>query len=126
LGSFITTHSYSDFVNQIFLRVENKVPGYVCFANVHMVVEAHRDPSFKKILNEADLVAPDGKPLSVFLRLAEGLKQERICGMDIFPDLLQEAESKGKSVFFYGTTPDLLNSIAEKALKEFPSLKIAG
>src|SRR5687768_10845085 len=99
LGSFITTQSYRDFIDEIFLRVEKKVAAYICFANVHMVVEAHKDPSFKKIVNDADLVAPDGKPLSVFLRLAEGLKQERICGMDIFPDILKNAERKGKSIF---------------------------
>lgn len=126
LGSFITTHSYSDFINEIFLRVENKIPAYVCFANVHMVVEAHRDPSFKKIVNEADLVAPDGKPISVFLRLAGGWKQERICGMDIFPDILEKAQGRGKSVFFYGTTPELLKTISAKAKKQFPDLKIAG
>jgi N-acetylglucosaminyldiphosphoundecaprenol N-acetyl-beta-D-mannosaminyltransferase len=126
LGSFITTGSYRDFVNKIFFLVENKLPAYVCFANVHMVVEAYRDRSFQKILNEAALVAPDGKPVSVFLRLAERLKQDRICGMDIFPDILERAETTGKSVYFYGTTPELLKTISEKAHKEFPALKIAG
>ncbi len=126
LGSLINTGSYQDFVNEIFFLAENKIPSYTCFANVHMVMEAHRSPSFRKIVNGASLVAPDGKPLSVFLRLAEGLKQDRVCGMDIFPDILRTAEAKGRSVYFYGTTPELLKAIVRKAGKEFPGLKIAG
>ena len=126
LGSLITTLPYKDFVSEIFRLVENRQPSYICFANVHMVVEGRRNPAFQKVINEAALVAPDGKPLSVLLRLAEGLKQERICGMDIFPDIMVRAEASGKSVYFYGTTPELLKAIAEKAHREFPDLKIAG
>jgi N-acetylglucosaminyldiphosphoundecaprenol N-acetyl-beta-D-mannosaminyltransferase len=39
---------------------------------------------------------------------------------------LKRAEATGRSVFFYGTTDDLLNRIAKKAEKEFPALKISG
>lgn len=126
LGSFITTVSYAGFLSEIFHLVSQKVPSYICFANVHMVIEAYRKHLFQKIVNAATLVAPDGKPLSVFLRLMEGLKQERVCGMDIFPDLLARAEASGKSVYFYGTTPSLLKAIAVKAKAEFPALRIAG
>jgi N-acetylglucosaminyldiphosphoundecaprenol N-acetyl-beta-D-mannosaminyltransferase len=39
---------------------------------------------------------------------------------------LREAEARGKSIYFYGTTDDVLNKISERASKEFPNLKIAG
>lgn len=126
LGSFISTLSYRDFINRIFSLVAKKSPSYVCFANVHMVVEAHRDPAFQRVVNGADLVAPDGKPLSLYLRLAKGWRQDRICGMDIFPDILARASREGRSVYFYGTTPALLKTIVEKAHREFPALRVAG
>lgn len=126
LGSFISTLSYRDFVDRIFSLVATKTSSYVCFANVHMVVEAHRDPAFRKVVNDADLTAPDGKPLSLYLRLAKGWRQDRICGMDIFPDILARAAAEGRSVYFYGTTPELLKTIEEKAHREFPALRIAG
>lgn len=125
-SSFISLGSYQNFIEAIFSLVENKVPSYVCFANVHMVVEAYKTPALQKIVNEANLVAPDGKPLSVFLNLFEGIKQERVCGMDILPDLLHWAEALDKSVYFYGATDELLRIIAQKARNEFPSLRIAG
>jgi N-acetylglucosaminyldiphosphoundecaprenol N-acetyl-beta-D-mannosaminyltransferase len=125
-NSIISIGTYKDFIDEIISYGHSKIPSYVCFANVHMVVEAYHDKSFQKLINEADLVAPDGKPLSVFLRLSEGIKQDRVCGMDILPDLLKQAEASGESVYFYGTTDELLKTITQKARIEFPALKIAG
>jgi len=125
-NSVISLGTYKAFVDEIISYAHSKVPSYVCFANVHMVVEAYRDRSFQNLINQADLVAPDGKPLSVFLKLSEGIDQDRVCGMDILPDLLKQAERSGESVYFYGSTEDLLKRITQKAKAEFPSLKIAG
>lgn len=124
--SLISIGAYKDFIDEIIWYAHSKIPSYVCFANVHMVIEAHRDKSFRKLINEANLVAPDGKPLSAFLRISEGLKQDRVCGMDVMPDLLKQAEASGESVYFYGSTDDLLKKIVRKAKKEFPTLKISG
>lgn len=125
-NTIISIGTYQAFIDEIFLLVQLKIPSYVCFANVHMVIEAYHDKAFQKLINEANLLAPDGRPLSVFLRLAEGIKQDRICGMDVLPDLLKQAEAYGKSVYFYGTTNELLKIIVQKAKTEFPTLQVAG
>ena len=126
LNSHIFTGSYEHFIDSIFSLVEKRVPSYVCFANVHMLVEAQRDSSFRKVINNATLVAPDGRPLSIFLKTFRGINQERICGMDIMPDVLHRAAASKKSVYFYGTTDKLLKAIVRKAKKTFPEIKIAG
>jgi len=126
LRTSISTGSYREFINEIFFLVKYKIPSYVCFANVHMVVEGHQDPEFQKIINNANIVAPDGKPISLFLKYFSKLKQDRVCGMDILPDLLKQAELSGKSVYFYGSTQSLLNKITQKANLEYPLLKISG
>ena len=41
---------------------------YICVSNVHTIVMAHENDSYKKIQNEAAVVLPDGKPLSVLER----------------------------------------------------------
>jgi N-acetylglucosaminyldiphosphoundecaprenol N-acetyl-beta-D-mannosaminyltransferase len=126
LGSVITLGSYSSFLDRIIDLAGHKVPSYVCFANVHMVVEASKDAQFKQVINQATIVAPDGKPLSVFLKWFHGIRQDRVCGMDILPDLLRRAEASGRSVYFYGGEQYCLDAIRERATKEFPNLKIAG
>lgn len=122
----ISIGSYVTFIDQIFYLAENKSSSYVCFANVHMTIEAYEHNDFNTALNGADLVAPDGQPISLFLRYLKKVNQERVCGLDIFPDLLKEAAARGKSIYLYGTTDSVLNKISKKAKKEFPSLNICG
>lgn len=125
-GSIITLGSYNSFLDRIIELSGQRIPSYVCFANVHMVVEASRDTDFMRVVNQATIVAPDGKPLSVFLRMFHNIKQDRVCGMDLLPDLLRRAESSGRSVYFYGGEEKCLDKIQAKARKQFPDLKIAG
>lgn len=122
----VTTGSYVSFLDEMIRLADGKKSAYVCFANAHMVVESYRDAHFNRVVNEADIVTPDGKPLSVFLRLFKKIKQDRVCGMDVLPDLLRKAADNGKSVYFYGTTDAVLQQISDKANHEFPSLRIAG
>lgn len=122
----ISVGPYRRFIDEIISLTNINTSSYICFANAHMIVEAYEDKDFNAIVNGADLVAPDGKPLSIFLRIANGIKQERICGMDILPDLLQEAERLGKSVYFYGNTNEMLKSVIDRTSLDFPLLHIAG
>ncbi len=122
----ISTGLYTDFVKQIVDLTDDAFSSYVCFANVHMTMEAYHDPDFSKVVNNADIVTPDGRPLSLFLKLFKGIQQDRICGMDLFPDILREAEKRGKSVYFYGNTPEVLEKIVGRIRMDFPSLAVAG
>jgi N-acetylglucosaminyldiphosphoundecaprenol N-acetyl-beta-D-mannosaminyltransferase len=126
LGSAVSTGSYKNFLHEIILLTERRKSSYVCFANVHMLVEASKHADFNEVVNNADIVTPDGKPLSIFLRLFKSLKQDRVCGMDVLPDLLKLAENHNKSVYLYGTTDEILSAVVTKAKKDFPSLRIAG
>lgn len=82
---------------------------YICIANVHMCIEAKQEPDFALIVNNADLVTPDGMPLVWALHLLYGIKQERVAGMDLLPALLKEAEFKNLKICFYGGTESMLD-----------------
>jgi N-acetylglucosaminyldiphosphoundecaprenol N-acetyl-beta-D-mannosaminyltransferase len=98
----------------------------VCLANVHMLMEAHRNLPFRKILNKADLVTPDGKPLVLMLRQLGIFHQNQVSGMDVFLNLCALAEMIGKPVYFLGSTQEILDKIKRKLDEEFPILKVAG
>lgn len=126
LRSAISVGSYHEFITEIFFLVQHKIPSYVCFANVHMVMEGYNDSAFQKVMNSSNILAPDGKPISLFMNYFDKVDQPRICGMDLFPDLLKHAESVGKSVFFLGNTNEILDTIIHKAKIEFPALRVRG
>src|SRR5687767_10452440 len=99
--TLVSTGSYQDYVQQIIRLAATRTSSYVCFANVHMLMEAYEQPGFNQIVNEADIVAPDGRPLSILMRHHYGIDQQRVCGMDMFTDILKAAQQNQVSVFFY-------------------------
>lgn len=126
INSWISTGSFEDFIEGIFFLAKNRKSSYVCFANVHMVIEAYNDADFQNILNQADIVTPDGRPVSLYMRLFEGFKQCRAAGMDVLPALIERANQEKASVYFYGSTDDVLEKIQQKITTEYPNVRLAG
>jgi N-acetylglucosaminyldiphosphoundecaprenol N-acetyl-beta-D-mannosaminyltransferase len=119
--------SYSDFVDEI-IRLANMDDSseYICVANVHMLVEAYKDKEFAKIVNNAVITTPDGVPLTWGLKWLYGIKQERVAGMDLFPDLLRVASQQAIPVFFYGGTETVLSGISEYIKTHYSEKIFAG
>lgn len=117
---------YRDAIDKIIAFGKSNEPGYVCFANVHMTIEAYKDKKFADQVNRATLVLADGMPIVKSLKFFHNLHQERIAGMDILPDLIKAAEIHQLKIFFFGTTPELLGRIKIKTEIAFPNVMIAG
>jgi N-acetylglucosaminyldiphosphoundecaprenol N-acetyl-beta-D-mannosaminyltransferase len=126
ISLLVNTGGYDTFLSNVISLGRDRRSSYVCVANVHMSIEAHDDPEFARIVNDADLVTPDGMPLIFALRLLYGLRQERVAGMDLIEDIIRKAEKENLSIFFYGSEAEVLHKIEKKTERVFPSLKIAG
>ena len=98
----------------------------VCLANVHMLIEAYRNPDFANVLHKADLVTPDGKPLVLMLQRLGIKHQNQVAGMDVFLNLCDLAEQTGVKIYFLGSTQKILNKIRRKLSSEYPVLQVAG
>lgn len=118
--------SQNDFVDEIFSYSRRKQSSYVCFANVHMLVEAHTSPSFNDVVNSADIVAPDGFPVAKSFDFIYGIKQQRIDGSSIMKRVLTECQMSRKKVFFYGGTQEMLDKAAIYLKTKYSNLNIAG
>lgn len=118
--------SYHDYNKAITTIARENRSEYICIANVHMLVEAKRCDFFASVVNNAVIITPDGKPLTWALRVFHGLRQARVAGMDLLPDILNSASAHAIPVFFYGGSP-LLLAETERYLKlNYQSLLVAG
>ena len=126
LSLSITTGSYQNITENILALAKARVSSYTCVANVHMLVEAHKDKEFADIVNGADVVTPDGKPITWGLRLMHHQEQERVAGMDLLPDLLAGSIHMQIPVYFLGGTLDVLEKTKQHAKEKCPDLQIAG
>ena len=122
----ISTGRYSSFISHIIALAKQRASSNVCVANVHMFIEAYHDKKFIEIINAADVVTPDGKPLAWSLRLLHGIKQDRVAGMDLLPDLLQQLMKLDLPVYFYGGSAVLLERTQTYIKNNYPGLRIAG
>lgn len=119
----ISTGEYNDFIENILELSCNRTSSYVCVANVHMCIEAHHDAQFREVVNNADMVTPDGMPLVFAMKKFYGIPQQRVAGMDLLPDLLSIASQKNLKVFFYGGTTEMLTATEEYISLNYPGIE---
>ncbi|WP_316771013.1 WecB/TagA/CpsF family glycosyltransferase [Pedobacter frigiditerrae] len=122
----ISYGTYDQFVSAIINYAKARISSYVCVANVHMLIEAQESIEFQKIVNEADLVTPDGMPLAKSFQILYNQTQERVDGMSLLPRLLSEAEKENLSVYFFGGAQATLDATATFLTQTYPNLKVAG
>ena len=132
VGVGVSTTSYQEVSalcgNWISQRhTEAPAPGrYICVTSVHGVIESRKDSVLRAILNEADVVTPDGMPLVWALRSFGAKDQQRVYGPNLMLELCARAESAGHRVFLYGGRPETLDVLCTNLNQRFPNLVIAG
>lgn len=118
-------HVVSDYPDWLARRIQAHQATHVVTLNSEMAIQARDNPNLAKVIDQAELVVPDGAGVVLYLRL-RGQHIERHPGIEIAEALLQKAASEQWSVFFYGSQPDVVQRAAEHWQHKFPGLKIAG
>lgn len=126
IGFPVTAVPFDHQIELILKWAKRRMSKVVCVANVHMLMEAHRNPKFAAVLSTADLVTPDGMPLVWLMNLLGGWRQNRVAGMDILLALCHQVSAKKISVFFVGSEQETLDRMKVRLQQEFPQLQIAG
>lgn len=117
--------NHESAISRIAAMVKAGDGGYVCFSSVHMVMESHDDPGFGEIVNGANMVVPDGLPLVWMQKLQKAKGASRVRGPSMMPKLCKYAAANGLSVGFYGGTEETIRGVQERALRDYPDLRIA-
>ena len=91
---------------------------YIAVTGMHGVVEAQHDPSFKQILNSADLVVPDGMPLVWLARWRGYPLERRVYGPELMETFCSKTGARYRHFFYGGAAgvPELLAGILEMQL----------
>jgi N-acetylglucosaminyldiphosphoundecaprenol N-acetyl-beta-D-mannosaminyltransferase len=122
----VTALPCTEQINIITKWATSNLSKVVCIANVHMLIEAHRNPQFGAVLHHADLVTPDGMPLVWMLRFLGAVYQDRVAGIDFLEGLCKQAIENDISVYFVGSRTSILDKMRVRLERDYPSLQIAG
>lgn len=117
LGVRVHAVQIPDVISQMMAWIsERNACHYIAVTGMHGVSESQREPHFKKILNEADLVVPDGMPL-VWLGKRHGHPlRRRVYGPELMQTFCEQTGSRYRH-FLYGGMPGVpqrLSAILQK------------
>jgi N-acetylglucosaminyldiphosphoundecaprenol N-acetyl-beta-D-mannosaminyltransferase len=126
LGSRIDVTSYKDACDRIQTWAIAQKSCYIIAANVHVVMTAYWNPTYRQVVNNAVLVTPDGMPLVWALRLLGQQHTPRVYGPDLMLAWCQRASDMNLSIYLYGGTEAMLQQLQQKFRSQFPQLIIAG
>lgn len=125
IGMRVDAASREDATGRVLRWAREGRSAYVCLANVHMAMEAFDSAGFRKVVNGADLILPDGKPLAWALRLLGVRDAGQVRGADLFLAVAERAAREGVPVGLYGSTPETLADLGHALGERFPGLRIA-
>jgi N-acetylglucosaminyldiphosphoundecaprenol N-acetyl-beta-D-mannosaminyltransferase len=99
---------------------------YICVSNVHMCMEVHDNAPFAEVVNGADLVVADGRPIFWAQRLLGFPEAHQVRGQDLMNALCQRSLASGLKVgLFGGATDDVLQLVKTKLATSYPGIDIS-
>lgn len=100
--------------------------GYVCVTSVHGIMQAKRDAEFRRILDHALLVTPDGMPTVWVGRMQKHHRMRRVFGPDLMSEVCTRSPNKEITHFLYGGKPGVADELRRKLEARFPSIRVVG
>jgi N-acetylglucosaminyldiphosphoundecaprenol N-acetyl-beta-D-mannosaminyltransferase len=97
---------------------------FIAFTGMHGISETRSDPSFKQILNSADLVVADGMPLVWLGRWRGHALRRRVYGPELMETFCRETGHLYRH-FFYGGAPGVADRLAG-VLKQRYGVRVVG
>jgi N-acetylglucosaminyldiphosphoundecaprenol N-acetyl-beta-D-mannosaminyltransferase len=120
----LPVHIGENYADWLLLRHRQGIGSQVITLNAEMAMQADRNPDLKRVIQQTDLVIPDGAGVVLYFRL-KGHRIQRCPGIELAEAVLQ-ALSPEDSVFFYGAAPGVAAAAAHHWQQRSPQLKIAG
>ncbi len=124
----LPVHLMTNYPNWLLECLQQGIGTHVVTLNAEMTIQAERNRSLAEVIQNADLVIPDGA--GVVLYLQNLLKQEvkRCPGIELAEKLLQELgeQKTATNIFFYGGVSGVAATAAEFWQQQIPNLGIAG
>lgn len=126
MNTYIDNVTESEAVAHIEKCINERKIGHVITPNVDQIVRIEKDPYFKEICDNAELILADGHPLLWISKLYGRPIKEKICGSDLVPHLCSLASKKGYRVFLLGAEEGVAAKASYNLERDYPGIIIAG
>lgn len=105
---------------------DHDTPRHIVTADASMAVIARRDRELAQIVENADIVTPDGAGILQASRLLRMPLASKVSGVDMVGDVCRLSAEKGYKIFFLGAAPGVADEAACNLEAKYPDAKIVG
>lgn len=126
LNTYINNVDMDEAIALIEDMITSGQKSYVVPINVDVVMKIETDPYLKTIIDNADSVLVDGKPLIWISKIHGNPIKAKISGSDLVPKLCDHAAQKGYSIFIIGGKDGVAQRARKHLEEEYPKINIVG
>ena len=126
LGVDIVNTTMDEAIDWIVRRVKSGLSSQLCFVNPDCLNIAFVNPEYRRVLEQADRILPDGVGIHLACRISGTSLVANVNGTDLFPRLCEKAAAEKLSLFLLGSAPGRAEDTARNMQIRFEGLRIAG
>jgi len=126
LGLQIHNISMNETLECICRMLEKERVQTVFTPNAEIVMQAVRDASLAQILNNADLLLPDGAGVVLGSKILQRPLKEKVSGIDVARSIMKKVMKENIGFYLLGGKPGVAEKAAIQLLHDYPGIKIAG
>jgi N-acetylglucosaminyldiphosphoundecaprenol N-acetyl-beta-D-mannosaminyltransferase len=126
LGVDIVNTTMAEAVGWIVRRAKDGTDSQLCFVNPDCLNIAYGDTRYRRVLERADRVLPDGVGIHLACRISGTPLVANVNGTDLFPRICEMAAIENLSLFLLGAASGRAEESARNMQLRFGDLKIVG
>ncbi len=126
LGVHVNKYTMKQAVEKATEFLENDKLSMIFTPNSEILLYASNNPNFTELLNQADMIIPDGIGVVYGAKILGNPLDERVAGFDLVCNLLPILAEKGKSIYLLGAKPGVAEMAAQNIKTNYPGIVIAG
>ncbi|MEX2007874.1 MAG: WecB/TagA/CpsF family glycosyltransferase [Candidatus Levyibacteriota bacterium] len=112
-----------EYIDTILKKKEKKY--YFVTPNPELLMIAHKNSEYKKLLNDADLALIDGVGIIIAGKILGRPLKHKISGVDLIENICRRVAEKPITIGFLGGWPGVAELTAECLRSRYPVLKVA-
>jgi N-acetylglucosaminyldiphosphoundecaprenol N-acetyl-beta-D-mannosaminyltransferase len=126
MGTYAHAVGRHETVAALARFLEDGRPRHIVTLNVDFLHKANASPSFKELLNSADLAVLDGKPLVWVAKYLGFSHCERVTGPDLIAACAELSANQGYRIFLLGGADGVADEAKQLLEERYPGVQICG
>jgi N-acetylglucosaminyldiphosphoundecaprenol N-acetyl-beta-D-mannosaminyltransferase len=117
---------FNQVVEMLFSNIKSNRKSFIVTANPEIVMYAHDHPTYKKIIQSADMVVPDGYGIILAAKILSTPIMERVAGYDLMVRLLELGNENQLKIYLLGGREETNQKAVVNISRHYPNVKIVG